>query len=54
MFNLNKFISNYMIHRPVSMFESDMQANFTRIFCKEKGLFSCHFFFPKVCSLIEE
>ena len=31
MFNLDQFISQYITHRPVSMFESDIQNNLEQL-----------------------
>ena len=37
MFNLSKFIGDYVTGRPVSMFEADIQANAEKLTAEIKG-----------------
>lgn len=41
MFNLSKFISNHITHRPVSMFAADIEANKAQIEAEVKGMRAC-------------
>lgn len=41
MFNLDKFIADYVTHRPSSMFEADIQANATRLTQEIEGKSVC-------------
>ena len=41
MFNLNKFIADYVINRQVSMFAQDIEANKAKLSAKIKGKKVC-------------
>ena len=41
MFNLSKFIGDYVTGRPVSMFEADIQANAEKLTAEIKGKKVC-------------
>lgn len=41
MFNLDKFIADHVTHRPLSVFEGDIQAKAARLTQIIKGKFVC-------------